>query len=137
MSQRLLELNYGVAGIVADLTVEVVDNAGAPLIAQSGSGIADDGDGFYTKLESSWDDSWSGRVKWRFQGVVVATEQFAASAVDGIGWLSALSAMLAVLAGKTTVSGNTVSFKGRDGVTEKAAITYGTSTGQRSSSTVS
>lgn len=56
--------------------------------------------------------------------------------VDTITFTSAMEAILAVVAGQATVVGSTISFKKRDGGTEKVSITVGTP-GQRTASTIS
>jgi len=57
--------------------------------------------------------------------------------VDGVTVEKLLTVLLAVLAGKATVSGKTVSFKGRDGVTSIAEVTVGSVAGERTASSVS
>lgn len=56
--------------------------------------------------------------------------------VDGLTFASAMEAILAVLAGVATPSGTTVAFKRRDGVTTKISIVYGSTDGERTSSTI-
>lgn len=57
--------------------------------------------------------------------------------VDGLSWDDLMAAMMAVLVNKAAPSGNTVSFKLRDGTTEKVLITYGGQDGERTGSTIS
>jgi hypothetical protein len=59
-----------------------------------------------------------------------------AASIDGITFESAMEILLAGLAGVTVVSGNDVVFYKRDGTTAKITITYTSTDGERSASTV-
>lgn len=57
--------------------------------------------------------------------------------VDGVTYAAAIKAIMAVLFGVATRSGNTVSFKARDGTTEAVSVTvHGSTAGQRTASTI-
>ncbi len=58
------------------------------------------------------------------------------SDVDGITFNSAMECILAVVAGVATRSGNTISFKKRDGTTTKIQVTVGATDGERTASTI-
>jgi hypothetical protein len=60
-----------------------------------------------------------------------------AAQVDSLAVSKILQAVAAVLFGKATVSGSTVSFKGRDGATTVVSVTVGETEGERTASVVS
>ena len=59
-----------------------------------------------------------------------------ATTVDTVTIASMFEALLAVIAGQATVAGSTISFKKRDGTTEKVSVTVGGTAGQRTASTI-
>lgn len=56
--------------------------------------------------------------------------------VDGITFASAMEALLAVIAGKATVTGSDISFLRRDGTTSKITVTVGGTPGVRTASVI-
>jgi hypothetical protein len=66
----------------------------------------------------------------------VVFREFIEDTADGLTFARALKAILAVLLGKASPDGSTVAFKARDGSTTDVTITYGTTRGERTGSTL-
>ena len=69
-------------------------------------------------------------------GIIAGTSKVTPVDVDGLTHDSMMTAMMAVMFGVTNVSGSTVTYKECDGTTTKVTITYGSTDGERTGSTV-
>lgn len=81
-------------------------------------------------------DSSVSTIDSLIDGIIAGTSKVTPIDADGVAFDDAISAMMATMFGVATVSSGVVSFKARDGSTEKVSVTVGSTDGTRTASTI-